>query len=239
MKRPLWREDGSVIRLYKWYWALQTMSLSGPSPTEFQIIFCCLIFYWGPFLSPITARRATVQVFYPASSRRGPMLLGVWFQFPDSYTQNFDSNIWQNNCRYKATARTEEKTPINVCSHVAAGTCPQSCSLATAVVLWLFTRLGLPVEVWMNAKASLVTRVGHVSVLGEFGSCNISVGIQTGYGLDNGRSEVRFPVVARIFTFPYHPYRFWGLFNPLYNGYLGHFHEVKTGGEWISPLTFN
>jgi hypothetical protein len=34
MGRPLWREDGSVIRSYKFYWALPELSLSGPSPAE-------------------------------------------------------------------------------------------------------------------------------------------------------------------------------------------------------------
>jgi hypothetical protein len=39
MLRLLWREDGSVIYSYKWYWTLSALSLSGPRPAELETIF--------------------------------------------------------------------------------------------------------------------------------------------------------------------------------------------------------
>jgi hypothetical protein len=85
---PPWREDGSVIYLYN------SMSLSGPSPEELMTTSYCL--FWDspnledqvavfislrnkrpsytpghcvPFLSPLTTRRATVEILQSASTR--------------------------------------------------------------------------------------------------------------------------------------------------------------------------
>jgi hypothetical protein len=56
--RPAWRENGSVIYSYN------SLSLSGPSPTELMTTSYCLIWdCWVPFLSPLTVRRAAVEVF--------------------------------------------------------------------------------------------------------------------------------------------------------------------------------
>jgi hypothetical protein len=43
VRRPLWRENGSVIYLYNCFWALPEQSLSGPSPAELMTIFYYLI----------------------------------------------------------------------------------------------------------------------------------------------------------------------------------------------------
>jgi hypothetical protein len=50
-----------------------------------------------------------------------------------------------------------------------------------------------------------------------------SVGIATGYGLDDRRVEVGVPVGSRIFSSPRRPHRFWGPASLLSNGYRGLF----------------
>jgi hypothetical protein len=93
MQLPLWREEGSVV--YNWYWSSPAQSFSGPSPPRLMTIFYSLRFetapsrwarspylyppgtgwpgytprHWVPFSSPFTTRRATVDVFDPASTR--------------------------------------------------------------------------------------------------------------------------------------------------------------------------
>jgi hypothetical protein len=57
-----------------------------------------------------------------------------------------------------------------------------------------------------------------------------AVGIATGYGRDDREVGVRVPVGSRIFTSPYHPDRFWGPPNLLYNGYRGLFFGCKAAG---------
>jgi hypothetical protein len=64
--RSLWREDGSVV--YNCCWSSPAQSSSGPSPVGIATIFYCLRFETSP-CSPIRTRRATVEVFYPASTR--------------------------------------------------------------------------------------------------------------------------------------------------------------------------
>jgi hypothetical protein len=55
---PPWREDGSIIYSYN------LLSLSGPSPADLMTTSYCVIWdYWVPVLSPLTTRRATVEVF--------------------------------------------------------------------------------------------------------------------------------------------------------------------------------
>jgi hypothetical protein len=88
LKRPLWREDGSVIYLYNCFSSLPEQSLLGRSPAELTTIFYCLV--WdslnlegqvpvfisprnrvaqlypralGSLLSPLTTRRDAVEVF--------------------------------------------------------------------------------------------------------------------------------------------------------------------------------
>jgi hypothetical protein len=90
---PFWRKDGSVV--YNCCWSSPAQSFSGPSPSGLMTVFYCLRFeipptwrvrslnlyppgtgwpsytprQWVPFLSSPTTRRATVEVFEPASSR--------------------------------------------------------------------------------------------------------------------------------------------------------------------------
>jgi hypothetical protein len=54
-------------------------------------------------------------------------------------------------------------------------------------------------------------------------SWDSSVGIATGYGLDDRVVGVRVPVRARIFFSPSRPDRFWGPPNLLSNVYRGRF----------------
>jgi hypothetical protein len=63
MWRPLWREDGVLIYSYNCYWSLPALSHSGPSTAEHETLSCCLIWEWIPTLSPLTTRKATVEVF--------------------------------------------------------------------------------------------------------------------------------------------------------------------------------
>jgi hypothetical protein len=64
--RSLWREDGSDI--YNCYWSSPAQSFSGPRPVGLATIFHSLRFETS-FSSPPTTRRATVEVFDPASTR--------------------------------------------------------------------------------------------------------------------------------------------------------------------------
>jgi hypothetical protein len=92
MQHPLWREDGSII--YNCCWPSPAQSFSGLIPAGLITIFYCLRFkipstwkvrspylyprgrpwpnyiprHWVPFSSPPTTRRATVEVFEPAST---------------------------------------------------------------------------------------------------------------------------------------------------------------------------
>jgi hypothetical protein len=91
--RPLWPEDRSVA--YNCCWSSPAQSFSGPSSTGLITMFYCLRFetppnwrarfpylyalgtgwpsytsrQWVPFSSPPTTRRATVELFEPASKR--------------------------------------------------------------------------------------------------------------------------------------------------------------------------
>jgi hypothetical protein len=66
MGRSLWREDGSVV--YNCCWPSPAQLFSSPSPLGLATIFYCLRFEIY-FSSPPTTRRATVEVFDPASIR--------------------------------------------------------------------------------------------------------------------------------------------------------------------------
>jgi hypothetical protein len=102
--RSLWQEDVSVV--YNCCWSSPAQSFSGPSPAGLMTTFNCLRFeipptwrarslylnppgtgwpsytprHWDPFSSPPTTRRATVEVFEPAYTRRGYMQVWItWY----------------------------------------------------------------------------------------------------------------------------------------------------------------
>jgi hypothetical protein len=64
-----------------------------------------------------------------------------------------------------------------------------------------------------------------------------SVGIATGYGLDDQRFGVRVPMGARIFTSPCRPDRLGGPPSLLSNGYRSLYPRGKAAGVWNWPLT--
>jgi hypothetical protein len=65
------------------------------------------------------------------------------------------------------------------------------------------------------------------------GSKDNSVGIATGYGLDDRGIGVRVPVGSRIFSSPQraYPRRLWGPPSLLFNGYRGSLPGVKRQGR--------
>jgi hypothetical protein len=84
-RAPLWREDGFVIYSYNCFWALPELSLT----SYFTVLFetpptwrtrplylyhpgtgwpSYTPWHWVPFSSPLTTRRATVEVFQPTST---------------------------------------------------------------------------------------------------------------------------------------------------------------------------
>jgi hypothetical protein len=71
------------------------------------------------------------------------------------------------------------------------------------------------------------------------GSRDNSVGIATGYGLDDRGVGFRVPVGARIFSSNCRPHRFWGPPSLLSNGNRGLFPGRKAAEAWSSPLTSN
>jgi hypothetical protein len=66
--------------------------------------------------------------------------------------------------------------------------------------------------------------------MGGCKSRDSSVGIVTGYWLDDRRVGVRVSVGSRIFTLPCHPDRLWGSPNLLSKGYRGLFPRGKAAG---------
>jgi hypothetical protein len=69
---PLWREAGSVIYLYKYFWDMTEQALSGPCPAELTAIFYCII--WDspnlegqvPVLTRISPRKRVAQLYQRA-----------------------------------------------------------------------------------------------------------------------------------------------------------------------------
>jgi hypothetical protein len=61
-------------------------------------------------------------------------------------------------------------------------------------------------------------------------SWDSSVGIATGYRLDDREVGVRVPVGSRILSFPCRPDRLWGPPNLPYNRYWELFHGGKAAG---------
>jgi hypothetical protein len=66
-----------------------------------------------------------------------------------------------------------------------------------------------------------------------------SVGIVTGYRLDDQGVRVRVPVGSRMFSSPSHPDRLWGPPSLLYKGTGGSFPWGKAAGAWSWPLASN
>jgi hypothetical protein len=134
--RPLRREDGSVV--YNCCWASPAQSFSGWSSTGLMTIIYCLRLktvptwrarspylyppvtgwpsytprHWVPFSSPPTTRRATVEVFEPASTR-GIFIVGeAWRNSSDLWGQGIGvgalgepMGVTMNVCRMLAIWR--------------------------------------------------------------------------------------------------------------------------------------
>jgi hypothetical protein len=71
------------------------------------------------------------------------------------------------------------------------------------------------------------------------GSWDSTVGIATGYRLNDRVVGVRLPVGARIFSSPRRPDRFWSPPSLLSNGYRGSFPGGKAAGVWSWSLISN
>jgi hypothetical protein len=77
----------------------------------------------------------------------------------------------------------------------------------------------------------------RTSFCGE--SRDSSVGIATGYGLDDRDVGVRVPVGSRIFSPLRRPDRLWGHLTSYPIGTQGYFRGGKTAGAWSWPLASN
>jgi hypothetical protein len=104
VRRPLWREDESVIYLYNCFWALLWQSLSGQSPAGLTTIFYCLL--WDSR----TWRARSPRIYIPPE-QGGPdippgtgfpfcrllRLAGLWWRYsnhsPHSFTVKINSHI--------------------------------------------------------------------------------------------------------------------------------------------------
>jgi hypothetical protein len=141
--RPLWLENGFVDYNCCWF---TSSSFSEPSPAGLMFTFFCLIFetpphwrarspyvcrpgpgwpsytprYWVPHLSPFTTRRATVEVFEPASTH------GLLGKLPPGLSLHI---LGMNRIGNTAP----NSSCIVACVSVAAGTCLSSRRLAPAV----------------------------------------------------------------------------------------------------------
>jgi hypothetical protein len=75
----------------------------------------------------------------------------------------------------------------------------------------------------MDIRGEGVSNGFNLKLNGTTGSRDSSVGIETGYVLDDRGVGVQVPAGARVFSSPRCPDRFWGPPSLLSNGYRGLF----------------
>jgi hypothetical protein len=124
MQHPLWRVDVCVV--YNCCWPSPAQLFSGPSSAGLMTKFYCLRFetsptwrarspylypprrrwpiytprHWVPFSSPPTTRRATVEVFDPASTRmsRSTTMAALLYNIGTDHLENIVPNNLVHSC---------------------------------------------------------------------------------------------------------------------------------------------
>jgi hypothetical protein len=93
----------------------------------------------------------------------------------------------------------------------------------------------LPADIWELGLLSM----GNLDISNTYVDLSLvsSVGIATGYGLDDREDVFRVPVESRIFSSESRPDRLWGPPNLLSNRYWGLFRRDKAAETRSWPLT--
>jgi hypothetical protein len=156
VRRPLWREDGSVV--YNCCWSSPPQSFSCTSPAGLMTTFYCLRFETPP------TWKARSPCLYPSGTGWPNYTPRHWVSFSSrhGYVENIVSNItsivarmhYYSSLYSPSTDGTQNVSSVTAYFLVTGDTCVQICYLATAVLLSL-------IYTAVTWHMSQYLRVGH------------------------------------------------------------------------------